>query len=388
MRQLIERAAMLAGLALIVTLPGAADMPSGTISAFNQAVQSGDPATIVTAAKQMGATAVAHPEDPQAPVAAFEAANQLCLRGACADAVPMAAYLSGLEDGLPVSRAEVDVLTAFANWSASAKDEAADAAFESVLSANESAPPSLLSISAFEAFYVAKTQTSEWQEISERAGLAAGHLEQARDILPDRWATAELLSATADFNNEREFRAYDRISDLEAWIRGKRGDETVRDRLAPSYFEVMAWKAATGAFFRSYDNATYTKASRHGRSKYQAQIDAAEARAEAITDQFPAGTSSQPPFCTGELVKPPRPSYPRNAARKGYIGAVIVGVDFEDGAISNVKVLAAVPDGAFEQTSLDAMKKIKWKFDAEQENPDCVRTKETAMIQSFEYLLH
>ena len=387
MRRLIERAAGFAGLALIAALPGAAEMPAGAISVFNQAVQSGDPATIVTAAKQMGATAVAHPEDPQAPVAAFEAANQLCLRGACADAVPIAGYLSALEDGLPVSRAEVDILVAFANWSASAKDEAADKAFESVLSANETAPPSLLSISAFEAFYVAKTQTSEWEDISERASLAAGHLEQVRDILPDRWAVAELLSATAKFNENLEFASYDRISDLEAWIRGKRRDDAFDKLLRSIDYEAIAWETAMEAFFRSAGNADDSKVQRYGRSKYEAKMKLAEERAEMIRDQFETTPSSEPPFCSGEIVSNATPSYPRKAARKGYIGAVLLGIDFEDGKVSNIEVLAAVPDKAFEQASLDGMKTFHWEFDKEQEVPNCTLTKTTAMVYPFQYII-
>ena len=365
-----------------------ADMPAGTVSGFNQAVQSGDPVVIVAAAREMGATAIAHPEDPQAVAAAFEAANQLCLRGACADAVPMVTFLSQREESPPVSQAEFDVLKAFAIWSASEGDAAADDAFRAVLAANEAAQPSLLTVSAFEAFYVPATQTSDWDEITSRTGMAASHLKPVRDLVPDRWAIAELLSATADFNENRDFASYDKISDLAAWLRGKRRDEALKAPLRSLDYQAMAWKAALNSFFRSYDNAVATKVKRHGRSKYQDQIDAAEARAEAILKEFPAGTSDGPPFCSGEVIRPPRPTYPRDAARKGYVGAVLLGLDFEDGEITNIEVLASIPDDAFVQASLDGMKTFRWKFDEEQEDPECTRTKKTAAIYPFQYALH
>ena len=387
MRQEIGRVLAVSGMVMWLALPGVADMPAATISGFNEAVQTNDPALIVSAAKELGATAMAHPEDPQAPVAAFEAANQLCLRGACADAVPMAAFLQGLESGGPVSKPELDVLAAYAAWSASVKDRAADGAFESVLSANTAAQPSLLTISAYEAFYASAAGGGDWGRIATRSGLAATHLEPVKDLVPDRWATAELLAATAGFNETRTFDAYDRVSDLSAWLRGKRRDEALKDRLRDLDYQVMAWEAGLGAYFRSYLNRTVTLANRAGRSTYQSELDAAARRAEQILAGFPEEASSEPPFCSGEVVASPRPEYPRKAARKGYVGAVLLGVDFEEGEVSHIEVLAAIPDQAFEQASLDGMKAFRWKFDDVQEEPGCTRTKKTALIYPFEYVL-
>jgi hypothetical protein len=179
MRHLFGCGLAVLGMVLSLSLPARADMPAGTISGFNEAVRSDDPAVIVAAARQMGATAIAHPEDPQAAAAAFEAANQLCLRGACADAVPMVTFLSQREESPPVSQAEFDVLAAFATWSASDAGATADDAFRAALAANETAQPSLLTVTAFEAFYVPATQTSDWAEITSRTHMAASHLNRS-----------------------------------------------------------------------------------------------------------------------------------------------------------------------------------------------------------------
>lgn len=378
---------MAAVLLTTLALPAAAKMPTGTVATFNEAIKSGNEALIVDAARQFGATALAHPEDPQAPVAAYEAANQLCLRGACADALPMANYLRALDTSLPVSRAEVEVLTAFASWSASAKDPVSDAAFETILTAKQDCAPSLLTIAAFEAFYEAIAPTTDWGRIVVRARLAASHLQQVRHIFPDRWATAELILATAAFNESQDFTAYDKISDLEAWLRGKRRDNTFDERLAPIHYEAMAWQFALTAFFTSYDNASVAKVNRYGRSNYQKQMDLAQERAAAITDRFERTPSNEPPLCSGEIVANASPSYPRKAARRGYIGAVVLGIDFEDGKISHVEVLAAVPDDAFEQASLDGMETFRWEFDRVQETPNCTRTKRTAMVYPLLYVM-
>ncbi len=366
-------------LSLSLSLPARADMPAGTISGFNQAVQSGDPATIVMAAKQMGAAAVAHPEDPQAPVAAFEAANQLCLRGACADAVPMAAYLSGLEDGLPVSRAEVDVLTAFANWSASAKNKAADQAFSKVLEAQVDSDANMLTLAAYEYFCAALIGSDDWAGLHDRAHLAMVHMKPARDVVPYRWATITLLSASSLFNEERSTDALQEMADIKTWLYQKRIGEESKD-LDKIYYNASAWQIAMKAYFRSGGGRD---------DRIARKIDAAAAtQMEEINQSSQAKPSDGPSLCKGHVVSPPRPVYPHKAARKGYVGAVLMNFGFDDdGRPAHFRVLASVPDGQFEQASLDGMKSFKWEWDAQQEDPDCVKSREDAGLYPFEYVM-
>lgn len=384
MKRFMSRAAGLIAAGLCLAASAVADMPAGSISAFNKAVESGDTASIVEASRTLGKLAMDHPEDTQSAVAAFQAATQLCLRGACGEARPMAAFLMAMEEGLPASRAEVEILSAYADWSDLKEDKAANAAFGEVLKANTSADPSLLTVSAYEAFYVARTGTTQWKEIAERSGYAAEHLKRVRDLLPNRWATAELVNATAAFRDYPDFDTYDQVSDLSAWVEGKGKDRAARKELRKIGYETEAWESALNAYFHSG----------HGNGRqYKKRMEIARERADAITAEVEkavakdAEDGGEPNFCKGRMVVPPEPSYPISAAERGYVGAVILGVNFKDGEVSGYEVLAAVPDRTFEKASIDGMKHFRWKFDKVQEDPDCTRTKETAMVQAFEYVI-
>ena len=378
-RKLVAAMAVLAGL-MTLPAPAMADMPAGTISTFNEAVQTGDAVIVVAAAKALGATAIAHPEDPQAAVAAFEAANQLCLRGACGDAMPMAEYLAGLETGLPASRAEVEILHAFATWVASDGGKAADAAFSEVLGAHAGTPPSMLTLAAYEYYAADLAGSDDWAAVRERAALAVSHEVPVRDVVPRRWAAMALLSASAQFNRDRSTDALQEVADIESYLYRKRYVEDV-ENLEDVYYQASAWRQAMMAFFTSVKGRDF---------KIARRIDAqADAVREELNDLAKAdGDDAEgPPLCTGHVVTPPRPTYPRDAARKGYVGAVILGFDFVDGAPGNYRVLASVPDGQFEQTSLDGMKYFKWEWDAQQEDPGCTKAKEAAGVYPFNYAL-
>ncbi|HPF23794.1 MAG TPA: energy transducer TonB [Hyphomonas sp.] len=379
MRQKTGCGVALAAALAFAILPAAADMPAGTISAFNQALQTGDAAVIVEAAKVLGANAVAHPEDRQAPVAAFEAANQLCLLNGCAEAVPMAGFLGGLDDAaLPVSRAEVEVLAAFAGWSASAKDKAADAAFGDVLEANAGISPSALTLAAYEYYCAAIIGSDDWKAVRRRAGLAGKHMMPVRDAVPYRWATVALLSSSALFNDEQSTDALQEVVDVETWLLGKRPSGQAGDTNR-AYFRAMAWHRALMAYFRTAGGRDF---------KIAQKIDAkAEKALEEAHPDGKAESSETAPLCDGHVVSPPKPTYPRRAARKGYVGAVVLSFDFVDGEPANYRVLASVPDGEFEQVSLEGMRSFKWEWDQEQENPDCTKSKTEVAIYPFEYIL-
>ena len=378
MRRMRRRSLALMTAIFMLTLPASANMPDGTVSTFNQALQTGDAEIIVSAAKQFGATAITHPEDKQAPIAAFEAGNQLCLWGACADAVPMAEFLQEHEEELPVSRDQVDILAAFAAWSASEKDKVADVAFEDVLKVYLKSAPSLLSLAAYESYAADAVGTEKWRKVRERATLAVQHIEPARDVVPKRWATLSLLEASAHFNAMRSVSAVQEVADIENWLYRKRIVEDV-DGLDDVYYTASAWRAAMGAYFRGVTRQDYLRTR---------QIDEQVEEFRHNTKK-PEGAAEPdgPSLCTGRVVTPPRPMYPDNAAYNGYIGAVLLSFDFLDGEPVNFHILAAVPDGEFEQTTLESMKSFEWEWDEEQENSDCTKTKEDAVIYPFEYVM-
>lgn len=378
------RRKIIAGLALALAglatgLPAAADnMPDGSVSVYNEAVQAGNTDAIIAAAKQLGAAAIAHPDDPQAAKAAFETGNQLCLHGACADAVPMADFLKGLEGDLPASQAELDILAAFAEWSASNGKAKADAAFGKVLEAHKDAAPSRLTMAAYESYAADLIGSDRWHARRARASLAADHLEQVRDIIPNRWATMALLSASSLFNDSRSTDALQEVVDIENWLHPQHlsDDGGALDRV---YYRTVAWHYALMAYYRAAGGRLFKNARKideEGEKAYK----------KANRKQDDAG-SDDPPLCKGDVASVPRPIYPRNAARKGYVGAVLVGFDFVDGEPANFRILASVPSGEFEQASLDSMKHFKWEWDAEQKHPDCTRTMTNPAIYPFEYVM-
>ncbi|MEZ6000015.1 hypothetical protein [Hyphomonas sp.] len=359
----------------MLTLPASANMPGGSVSTFNQALQTGDAEIIVDAAKQFGATAIAHPEDEQAPIAAFEAGNQLCLWGACADAVPMADFLQEREGELPVSREQVDILSAFSKWSASEKDKAADAAFGEMLKARVASRPSALSLVAYETYTAAAVDARQWRKVRTRARLAAQHVETARDAVPKRWANLALMAVKEDYNQARSVSVLAEVAEIEKWLYQKLYVEGAGD-LEGVYYTASAWRMAMHVSFRGSSKRVYARAEEIDKDVRKFQKD--------IED---SGQNGTPPLCSGHEAVLPSPTYPENAAHKGYVGAVLIGIDFVNGELVNYRILAAVPDGEFEQVSLEGMETLKWEWDEEQEYPGCRKTSSRPYVYPLVYAI-
>ncbi|MCA8903048.1 MAG: energy transducer TonB [Hyphomonas sp.] len=372
------RALLVAGVCLAVELPVLAQMPPGTAEAYNDAIAGGDESQMLQAARDLAAAAIAHPEDPDAAVSAFEAGNQLCLRGACAEARPIAAFLRTLDGDLPVNTKQLDVLEAFANWSASKKDKSANKAFQAVLTANVKTEPSYLTIAAFDTFVADRSGRPRWGVVHERASLAAEHMKPVRNVLPVRWATMALQSASAQFNATKSIEAMRSVADVETALFELREGEHA-DALDLVYYKAYAWRSAMGAYYRSTDKKTYKLA-----EEIEEDVDSLNGSNEPYWGR---ADGDEPDLCEGKPIAQPSPIYPRDAARNGYVGAVILGFDFVDGAPANYRVLASVPDGAFEQASLDGMKTFRWEWDVEQKNPDCSRTSTDPAIYPMVYVL-
>ena len=364
----------------ILALAGHAEMPADAISAFNRAVQANEPGQIIQAASQLGAAAIAHPEDPQSSIAAFEAANQLCLRNACADAQPITQFLLGLDETAGIERGQVEILSAFADWSASDKKKSAAKAFEAVLKEHVATEPTAMTLAAYEGYVVDAIGTQKWRMIHNRAVIADQHMAAVRDIIPVRWVRMALLVATAKFNDNQSLDALQKVADLENWLYTKRHIEHA-ENLDQEYHTVSAWGYALMAYFKSGDASDQKRA----RNIYEATHEMRENHVHPESD--PGHELDGPPLCTGKVVQPPRPRYPRGAARKGYVGAVLLTFDFVDGEPANYRVLAAVPDTMFETVTLEAMKDFRWEWDEEQEHAGCTKTKTGATVYPFEYVM-
>ncbi|HBJ91462.1 MAG TPA: hypothetical protein DDZ43_01165, partial [Hyphomonadaceae bacterium] len=89
----------LAALAVGALAPVAnAQLSNDALGAFNTAVQSGDNGAIISASTALMDNAIANPSDPNATVAAYEAALKLCERQACESALRGAEFTTRQPD--------------------------------------------------------------------------------------------------------------------------------------------------------------------------------------------------------------------------------------------------------------------------------------------------
>lgn len=356
-----------------------AGIPAQTIQAFNEAVDSGDKTAIIETADALIAAALEHPGDPQAISAAFEAGTYLCLSNAC----PRASAASPLMNGAnteDVTPALANLLVVYADWSAS-QNKTTDKAMMSALEAVAPETPTYLTISAFDRYHLKKLEAKDINDIRKVAELGAGHLKPVWNIVPANWASLELSAIAATFARSRDTAVIDRLAKLEVALYPY-NLKAYKDRpdLVELYYQTYAWRFATDSFFRSRStrNAGMLKAA-------DDYVEAETAKIFQAYDQTRERKGT--PFCTGGLTKAPSPEYPGRAQSDGYVGAVILGFDIDEGKIANMRVLAAVPDRQFENAALAAMKRVEWYFDEVQKHPDCRRSRDSRpIIQSFQFL--
>ena len=94
-----------------------AQISADSLTAFNQAVETGDAAAIETASTNLMNDAIANPDDPDALIAAYEAALKLCDID-CEAALPGAEFALGFPaTGQHPIMVERELLAAFADFS-------------------------------------------------------------------------------------------------------------------------------------------------------------------------------------------------------------------------------------------------------------------------------
>lgn len=196
-------------------------------------------------------------------------------------------------------------------------------------------------------------------------------------MIPENWGAAELSAAVAQFNETKSDDVLDRFAKLEvAMYPFKLAGLDERPSIARIYYQAYAWRLAMNSYFQSTGERSTLKAK------------AAESYVERETRQLAEAHSAKRdpklPACTGRMVKPPKPWYPKSAARAGYVGAVVVGFEINDGRVENSRILASVPDGTFETAVLESMKSVRWAYDAKQDVPDCRRS--TNAIYPFNFV--
>lgn len=369
--------AILAGLTacFLLSAPAQAAMPVETIRNFNLALEGDDPSAVIQSAEALIAAAVANPDDPNARGAAFEAGTQLCVREACARAIAAAPLMAG-EGTEEVSAALANLLVAYAEWSG-AQTARNTAALKLALEKVGPESPTLLTISAFDRFQLERFKEGKLSEIRWAAEQAAAHYKPFWSVIPENWGTAELAAAAAQFNETKSDDVLDRFAKLEvAMYPFKLAGLKERPAIERIYYQAYAWRLALDSYFQSTDERATLKA-----KAADAYVDQ---EARRLAEEYYATREQKPPGCTGRMVKPPKPEFPKSAAKAGYVGAVIVGFEINDGRVENSRILASVPDGTFETAVLESMKTIRWEYDATQEVADCRRS--TDAIYPFNFV--
>tara|TARA_R110002110_G_scaffold412773_1_gene639145 strand:- start:69 stop:1202 length:1134 start_codon:yes stop_codon:yes gene_type:complete len=353
-------------------------IPSDAVRAYNQALDTGESASIIAAAQALGHQAALNPDDPQSGMVAFEMANQLCLRAACAYAVEAATFASThAGEGLPDSR-ERAVLAALANWYASPNKQTIRTLGAHLKDLGD-LTPTTVTVMAYEAYY--SDAVGKLIDLNRRATAAANHMKPVRNMVPKNWALAEMTAASSQFQRNHSIESIQAMAELQEWLDDmKRATSPDPDWLNDYFFRAWAWTTAMNAYFTT----------EKGYGSELREIDAMSARRKEARLKTSSPNASDDTdhkrHCKGNFSEPPRPVFPKEAARRGYVGAVIMGFSLEDGEITNIRVLAAVPDSAFEKASIEALENARFEFSAQQEDPDCRRNQET-VLQSFEYVL-
>ena len=336
-------------ISLIVNPATASEDVTKAIIAYNQAKSSGDLSLRLEAAKVLGEAAIANPDCDDAPVLAFEAAQTLCLAGDCESAQPFADWLATQTDSsLPTG--DIGLLQAYANWQVK-KNSRTREPFDAAL-ITFGTDPSLLSVAAYQARYMHDLEKARWRRAAETAQAAADHFEPILTMIPSQWADAEIAVISSRFNAEPDEQdLYDMVRLRWDFSRREQLDQN-RDAMDSARYRAQAWQLAMDAYFASRfpnsardERITTTVREILDRSLPQ------RVRPQAI--EFAEGSIPTLPFCSGQFVAPKPLKYPNIAINNGWVGAVIIKFDVEDGHPINLESLAAVPFEGFSETVLD-----------------------------------
>ncbi|MFN4024597.1 MAG: TonB family protein [Hyphomonas sp.] len=332
----------------------AAQVAEADILAFNHAVESNDDALLRAAAVRLANAAIANPEDPGAGIAAYEAAWTLGRTGAWAEALPGAKFAAGLPDATAQDR----LLLAFVVWKGK-PTSANSRSLQRSLDEIQSLAPSGMSASAFREFYASKLNTRDFAGAEKVARQAALHFAAGGDTLRQYEVEARAIAITSRFNTTPRVAQLEEMVHLRGELRQMQR-QAGRDRpgwIDDAYWQANAWQNAMQAYFMSVGDRNLRPARLEEILAGYGASDPQLEWVEITEDSLPVNRG---PFCAGELVQQPPMRYPAGQAMRGRFGSVIVRFRFENGAVRDPEVLAAVPMDGFRQEALRTVS--QWHF--------------------------
>lgn len=369
----------------------AADEPANmdeAIIAYNDAVTRGTPADKAEAARQLSSAVLANPDRDDAALLAYETGSTLCLYAECNDTAAMIEFASGRQ--LPpggITQDDVALLAAYADWT---RDKTRDsrARLDEALDAKEDADLSYLSLAAFHNRFAEDVSDRDWDRAARTAAQAARHFEPFRSVVGQQWSDARIVSITSAFNHKPDTEQVIDIVTHKNTMKEMMREigSNYPDWLYDQYYLSDAWQMAMEAYFQYDGNRTGSRLSNIEQDQLRRKLDeieqqTADVRVEMAADTAPASNPSLP-FCKGQFDMRPRLQYPTSAANKGMFGALIVKFSVEDLKVAETEVLAAVPQGVFEENALSALR--EWQWDVKDGRPgETCRTSQSNLIIPF-----
>jgi len=361
--------------AMIGLSPAVAQVPDDVVIAYNQAIGSGDPASIRSAAVALGEAAIMQRADPDAATMAYEAAWQLCRLEQCTEAIAFAQFAvdePGGEDALP--RAHRELLLAYASWRAEDSRKTRKQ-LDKALEAATNSPPSPMTIVAFWKRVEHDAVQGDNRSLMNTAAQAVAHFEPIRDIAFEMWSGAELLRITATFNERQSLETATDMAELQDALKVFRNGRMSEGEIVPdwwerSYYTADAWRLAIGAYFESVNERRYDPDA----------VAAILERTEWMPEPGQASDGARP-FCKGRLIQKPELRYNTRALRKGMFGAVIVRFGVEGGQIVEPEVLASVPQGGFDEDVISRVS--QWTYEFASPDANCRRSRSNIILPTI-----
>ena len=376
--------------------PAQAELTSDTLSAYNAAVTANDGDAILATGKRLLSEAISDPDNPNATVAAYEAALKLCERDACAAAQPGANFVLSQPDtgGHPVMTDRA-LLKAFADYKVES-DAQTRADLEAALMAAKPTEPSYLSLRAFmqlaDEYYVGR----DWAKAQDIAAAAVEHLAIVKSNVPDIYYLAREIEAISGFIHRRGVESHEALIRLEEDLGQSLADTSAEGKEIPEWMEDMYWRSTAWTYAARGVFTTYDKKGSLGnfRATELKERGLTDAEIRAIRGEYPRRTSwrkrdrdipnADLPQCAGELVDRPDIRFPIQAGMRGLMGSVIIRMQFdENGNVIDPEVLAAVPVDGFEEDVIRSVSKWRWKKSSDETRECRMNRDELVMAVSF-----
>lgn len=211
-------------------------------------------------------------------------------------------------------------------------------------------PPTVQSINGHLTLFYHDAPSEDFSLIRETATATFNHLEPVSEIMPRQYLDARFLAAVAAFNAEKDENTPYELAHVQGLSKQVEPDGAWPDWAKSTHYLARAWGLATVADLEADEEKTVS------RETY-----------DEIINGYPPRTPVRPeygalPNCDGEFRNRAKVKYPRIAAKQGQWGAVILQYDLNDeGRVTNESVLAAIPEGAFEQAALKWVKKYRFR---------------------------